>query len=76
MKKVLTILIVLIFAYSALLASSTRIQSTDTLIIELGNNSKLIIYVDSQKDLKDKTKLNGHDILQKMVKGTHFYICE
>ena len=66
MKKILTIAIVLIFGCSAIQASSTRIQRTDTLIIELGNNSKLIIYVDSQKDLKDIEEFDLNEMIREI----------
>ncbi|MFT7037278.1 MAG: hypothetical protein ACJA2S_005823 [Cyclobacteriaceae bacterium] len=66
MKKILTIAIVFIVACSALQASSTRILRTDTLIIELDNKSKLIIYVDSQEDLKDIEDFDLNEMIREI----------
>lgn len=66
MKKILIIAIVVMFGCLHLHAYSTTIQRTDTLIIELGNNSKLIIYVDSQQDLKDIEEFDINEMIREI----------
>lgn len=42
---------------------------TDTLIIELGNNSKMIIYVDNQEDLKSLEEFDINEMIREINKS-------
>lgn len=66
MKNILFTACFLITCIAYGMAKDRLVQRTDTLIIELGNNSKLIIYVDSQEDLKSLEEFDINEMIREI----------
>ena len=66
MKNILFTAFFLITCFTYGMAKEAQVQRTDTLIIELGNNSKLIIYVDSQEDLKSLEEFDINEMIREI----------
>ena len=66
LKHSLLALLVVLIAVGHGSAHDQAYQRTDTLIIELGNNSKMIIFVDSQKDLKSLQEFDINEMIREI----------
>ncbi|MFY0651969.1 MAG: hypothetical protein JXQ96_08055 [Cyclobacteriaceae bacterium] len=69
MKKIIVIVFIMIASMTHVVANGLYTQRTDTLIIDLGNNSKLIIFVDSQEDLKAIEEFDINEMIREINKS-------